>query len=58
MINILKDYLSFSKKSHFILSNRIQFLAKDIDGSIWFASDEGLAHFINNEWLNYPKKAL
>ena len=30
-----------------------KFLALDIDGSIWIATDEGLSHFTGEKWLNY-----
>jgi len=48
-------WTNYSFSTHNIISDSIKFLAVDIDGSVWFASDKGLSQFIDEQWINYSK---
>ncbi|MEN8156097.1 MAG: hypothetical protein ABFS10_04050 [Bacteroidota bacterium] len=52
---VADSWTNFSVETHQLISNQIRFLAVDVDGSVWAASDQGLSHFTDAVWINYPK---
>ena len=48
-------WTNYSVATHNLVSNKIKFLAIDIDGTIWIATDQGLSHFTGGKWVNYSK---
>ncbi len=48
------NWVNYTSDQNEMTGNRVQYLAIDLDGSVWMASDGGLSHFIGGQWVAYP----